>query len=310
MLKFPDYNTSSLYTAIGLRYSHERSSLNQGQALELIPFANTNNTAIFGALEKEFGGVTLFSGLRYEHVKRAVKYYTRQRDYIEGSESPNLFAANLGLAWKGYRIDFSGIKRMANLYERYADGIHPAAAVIVRGDTTIRSEQVWQANISLPFPTTNGWEIYAGLFYNYFPNFIYTASSPSPELTIAGAFFVEQYIQNKAQLGGLDLTVKKSIESAHVDFSMTSSITLGQNIDSKQSLPDIPPFEIKPGLSWTTELKRNKTLGLSIDYQYLPKLGSTPWTKSLPPPSAAAPCQCKAEVIIRTKEILFHENHC
>ena len=136
-----------------------------------------------------------------------------------------------------------------------------AAAVIVRGDTAIRSEQVWQANISLPFPTTNGWEIYAGLFYNYFPNFIYTASSPSPELTIAGAFFVEQYIQNKAQLGGLDNTIKKSIEKAHLDFSVTSSITLGQNLDTNNLYLIYLRLEFFPGLSWTTELKRNKTLG-------------------------------------------------
>ena len=85
-----DHNTSSLYTTFGLRYSHEENRPQSGTGAEpLIPFANTN-TAIFGALEKEFGGVNLFSGLRYEHVKRAVKYYTRQRDYIEGSEYAQL----------------------------------------------------------------------------------------------------------------------------------------------------------------------------------------------------------------------------
>lgn len=299
-----DHNTSSLYTTVGLRYSHEENRPQSGTGTNpIIPFANTNTTAIFGTLEKEFGGVTLFSGLRYEHVKRAVKYYTGLGDYVEQNESPDLFAANLGLAWKGYRIDFSGIKRMANLYEQYADGIHPAAAVIIRGDSAIRSEQVWQANISLPFPTTNGWEIYAGLYYNYFPNFIYTISSPSPELTIAGAFFVEQYIQNKAQLGGLDLTIKKSIEKAHINLLMTSSITLGQNLDTKQSLPDIPPFEINPGLSWTTELKRNKTLGLSIDYQYLAKAWFYPIDQVVaPPPSAAHLVNASAELMIRTKK--------
>ena len=83
---------------------------------------------------------------------------------------------------------------------------------------------------------------------------------------------------------------------------MTSSITLGQNIDSKQSLPDMPPFEINPGLSWTTELKRNKTLGLSIDYQYLAKAWFYPVNQVVALSIGSTPCQCSAEVMIRTKK--------
>ena len=169
MRSFDGLQHVQLIYNFGLRYSHEENRPQSGTGTNpIIPFANTNSTSIFGALEKAFGEVTLFTGLRYEHIQREVKYYTGQGDYVEERESPNLYAANLGLAWKGYRIDFSGIKRMANLYEQYADGIHPAARLLFEGIRAIRSEQVWQANVSLPFPSTTDGNL-CGTFYNYFP---------------------------------------------------------------------------------------------------------------------------------------------
>jgi len=289
-----------------MRYSHEENRPQDGTGRRpLVPFTNTNTIAMY--VESEYGAksFTLFSGLRYEYVQRQVKYFTRQREYIESSESPSLYAGNIGLAWKNYRIDFSTTRRLANLYERYADGIHPAAAVIVRGDSTITSEQVWQVNLSLPFEMNNEWELYTGIYYNYFPNYIYTVSSATPELSIAGAFFVQEYLQNKAQLGGLDVSILKRFKPLNLEARLTSSLLLGQNIDTKDALPDIPPLDINPGLTWTPSISNNNTLSLSVDYQYLARAWFYPRNQvAVIPPDAAHLVNASAELFIRTKKYL------
>ena len=301
-----DYSNLTNYAKVGVRYSHEENRPQDGTGRRpLVPFANTNTIAMY--VESEYGAksFTLFSGLRYEYVQRGVKYFTRQREYIESSESPSLYAGNIGLAWKSYRIDFSTTKRLANLYERYADGIHPAAAVIVRGDSTITSEQVWQVNLSLPFEMNNGWELYTGIYYNYFPNYIYTVSSATPELSISGAFFVQEYVQNKAQLGGLDVSILKSFKPLNLEARLTSSLLLGQNIDTKDALPDIPPLDINPGLTWTPSISNNNTLSLSVDYQYLARAWFYPRNQvAVIPPDAAHLVNASAELFIRTKKYL------
>ena len=301
-----DHRNSTNYTKVGLRYSHEENRPQDGTGRRpLVPFANTNTIAMY--VESEYGAesITVFGGLRYEYVQRQVKYFTRQREYIESSESPSLYAGSLGLAWKSYRLDLSTTRRLPNLYERYADGIHPAAAVIVRGDSTIQSEQVWQVNLSLPFDMSNGWELYTGIYYNYFPNYIYTASSTIPELSISGAFFVQEYLQNRAQLGGLDFSILKSFELLNIEASLTSSLLLGQNIDSKDALPDIPPLDINPGLTWTPSLRNNNSLSLSVDYQYLARAWFYPRNQvAVIPPDAAHLVNVSAELFIRTKKYL------
>ena len=301
-----DYSNLTNYARVGMRYSHEENRPQDGTGRRpLVPFANTNTIAMY--VESEYGAksFTLFSGLRYEYVQRQVKYFTRQREYIESSESPSLYAGNIGLAWKNYRIDFSTTRRLANLYERYADGIHPAAAVIVRGDSTITSEQVWQVNLSLPFEMNNEWELYTGIYYNYFPNYIYTVSSATPELSIAGAFFVQEYLQNKAQLGGLDVSILKRFKPLNLEARLTSSLLLGQNIDTKDALPDIPPLDINPGLTWTPSISNNNTLSLSVDYQYLARAWFYPRNQvAVIPPDAAHLVNASAELFIRTKKYL------
>ena len=74
-------------------------------------------------------------------------------------------------------------------------------------------------------------------------------------------------------------------------------------------LPDIPPFEINPGLL-DDGTQKKQDISLSVDYQYLAKAWFYPVDQVVAPPPSAAHSSMRVQKYDTYQEIFFYENYC
>ena len=155
------------------------------------------------------------AGLRYDY--RHLNVYYRPRGNASVVIAPQYtytsFSSSLGAVYQPrtdvtLQLNIGSAWRPPTAAELYSDGIHHGAASYEKGDSTLRTEQSYQANFSVNWSLNDKLTIEAGAYYNHMDDFIYLQPDSLPRLTITGAFPAYTYTQVNAVFRGVDATVK------------------------------------------------------------------------------------------------------
>lgn len=194
-------------------------------------------------------------GVRYDQ-RDLTSYYWIKNDL----QSPRLFFSNmsynLGGIFKpdsGLQITINGANgwRAPAVNELYSDGLHHGVGAIERGDKNLKTEY---CNNVITGITIDRKKLRAELTaYGYwFRNYIYYNPSPTPELTIRGAFPVFNYVQNNARIVGADASLQYNI-AAWFQVKARAMWVRGTNTETKEALVYMPADRYEG--SFTLKLK-------------------------------------------------------
>lgn len=238
-----------------------------------------NNLAIFIRADNELQTPVK----QFYNLSGSVNY-----KYDLGSEE-HVFTS-IGTAW-----------RPPSVNELYSGGLHHGSAALEYGDNKLLKEQVVNVNTGYEFKK-DGLKLYAQVYVNYFPNYIYLAPTGETSLTIRGAFPVYEFKQVSANLNGLDFEVSYDLLQS-LSTSFKAGIIRANNLTNDRFLWGMPSDEYDLGLSWLPNLKgRFSKTSLSVNYNYVTEqLRHNVVDDFIMPPPAYGILNFKATTQINTK---------
>lgn len=180
------------------------------------------------------------------------------------------FSASAGIKYqqneKSYFIgNYSLSSRPPNPSELFSDGLHHSAARIELGDLRLNQEISNRISASYYYDNKSLNLIIEG-FYNRVNDFMYL-EPVGIEQTIRGAFPVWNYLQSDAELYGLDLSANYNITNA-LSISNKSSYTIGNDLENKKPLINIPAFNTINSLSYKNANWNNFSATLTNEWVF------------------------------------------
>lgn len=176
-----------------------------------------------------------------------------------------------GINWKpaddfSVKMNISRASRTPNAAELFADGLHHSAAIVERGELSIKSEQITQINLDLEgkLPLLSGLSFEISPYYYFSKNFINQIPS-GVQSSNRGVFPIWDYQQISAQVYGLDADVTLNF-SPRLIYTGQFSYIHGQDTTSDHPLILMPPARLRNRLELRL-LKENR-LKLSAEHQY------------------------------------------
>ncbi len=140
--------------------------------------------------------------------------------------------------------------RPPNVSELFSDGLHHSAARIELGDLRLNSETSHRISASFLGETENlSWQIDA--YSNHIQDYIYIVPIGTQQ-TIRGAFPVWSYKQADALFFGFDAWAKISLSNKW-NYNINSSYIYAEDIDNKEGIVDIPPFQVRNKIFYYNE---------------------------------------------------------
>ena len=134
------------------------------------------------------------------------------------------------------KINYARVARTPNPAELFADGLHHSAAIIERGDLTLKNETGHQINLDLStkMNVLNGLNIQLNPYAFFTKNFI-SEIPVGIQNTIRGTFPVWKYRQVDVEMLGIDLDILLKINE---DFTYSSrgSYLYGQDLTNDEPL--------------------------------------------------------------------------
>jgi len=129
----------------------------------------------------------------------------------------NGLSANVGVSRKmnkylSFVMNGSYAWRPPSINELYSNGLHHGAAAIEIGDENLQKERSWNAIISGKYERKK-FSAEAEAYYNLIEDFIFLSPTPTPVLTIRGAFPAFEFKQCNAVLSGINYQVKQGIQA-------------------------------------------------------------------------------------------------
>lgn len=189
-----------------------------------------------------YDGAHIHSQAHGQEVRGVVRDF---RDYslalgVEYVPAPgHLLRASVGRAF-----------RLPSVNELTSNGVHHGAFRHEVGDSTLVSEQGWQADVSYSLHA-DGWELTLSPFYSYYPHFIALHPtgrwSPLPD---AGQIY--QYIDAPTTLTGGEVSVKVCIYRA-LHYSLSGEYVHTLNHRTHTATPFSPPATMRNTLSWEAQ---------------------------------------------------------
>jgi iron complex outermembrane receptor protein len=234
--------------------------------------------------------IELEAGVRYDYKNLRSFYYIGNN-----LQKPNLNFSNV--SWNtgtilkpttnlNFFINVGSAWRSPSPNELYSNGLHQGLGSIERGDTTLKTEQVY--NITATGLYQNGnttFEISA--YHNQFTNFIYLNPDSQPELTIKGAFPVFHYKQANVRISGIDAKASTELFK-HLQLTAKAMLLRAWNYTINDYLVYMPSDRYSLDIRAFTKVSKNvKDLYLQGGYQYVTKQWRVPDSTDFAPPPKA-----------------------
>jgi iron complex outermembrane receptor protein len=193
-------------------------------------------------------------------------------NYRFGEKSRLYF--NTGTAWRSPSIN-----------ELYASGLHHGAAALEYGDENLQQETAWNNALSLEY---GGKRLYAeaGVYVNFFDNFIYLEPLQPPALTIAGAFPVFAYKQTTARISGADAVIRYVLVK-ELELEVRGSMLRAYDISNGQWIIQMPADRLSGGINWHFHDRRDIGWDITAQYAYVAEQTRIPAAEDYASPPAA-----------------------
>ncbi|GAB0155556.1 TonB-dependent receptor [Chryseobacterium sp. Alg-005] len=260
------------------------------KARRLIPDYYRYDAGAFSVFKYHFNSkLNAEAGIRYDFSRYdAYKYYDEDEwndkyatifpeFFIQKNDSRVLtrpildyhnFSANIGLNYKPVsnlelKLNLSRSDRSPNPAELFADGLHHSAAVMEKGDLTIKKEEVYNANLSLSahFNILKGLHIEANPYIMFSNSFI-NQVPVGIQSTNRGVFPVWNYQQIKARIFGIDADAELKILD-NIKWNTGFSILRGDDLTHDEPLILMMPANLRN----TLEIKLDKPKNFYISFE-------------------------------------------
>ena len=221
-----------------------QQSLNLGEEA-LIPEYKLFDIGAYATVSKKLNSVTLNGGLRFDN--RHLDFHSRDFSGATGS---------IGAVWNAgdhlnIRLNMARGFRAPNMSELGSDGIHEGTLRYEIGNTDLKPEYSWQADLGLDF-TSQYVSAQVALFANRIENYIF---SKRIDKVMEEGFRTYEYTQGDARLLGFEAGADfHPIHSIH--FQNTFSLVDAQQMHASDDAKYLP---MTPAPRWTSELKFEMT---------------------------------------------------
>lgn len=267
LIERPKWN---LETGINGGYQNNYSST-KTEARRLVPNYDRFYAGIYSVYKYKFlSDLDLELGARYDFDRYEVtKWYDLSRwearyaqDYSDfvvrinqnriltkPTLNYNNISANAGIVYHpsenfNLKFNYARVSRSPNVAELFADGLHHSAAIIERGDMSLKSETGNQFNLvaDMRFKVLGGLNISVNPYFFYTKNFINEIPTGYSNTQWGGDFVVYDFQQIDAKMYGADLDVALKIND-NLSYKGNASYVYGQDITH-----DVPLIMMMPAM--------------------------------------------------------------
>jgi iron complex outermembrane receptor protein len=186
------------------------------------------------------------------------------------------FMGNVGTAWRAPSVN-----------ELYSNGLHHGAAAVEYGNSSLQEERAYVSTFTAIYSPFEDLHVEISPYYNYIQGFIYRQATPTPVLTIRGAFPGFNYTQTDAILKGIDVYAAYHF-TPWMEWKMKASVLRAWNTIEKNWLVLMPSDRIENelGFHWDRN-QRIKHIYIGPSIQYVAKQSRVPSNSDfVDPPSA------------------------
>ena len=221
-----------------------QQSLNLGEE-SLIPEYSLFDIGGYATVSKSFDNFTLNGGLRYDN--RHIDFHSRNFNGVTGS---------VGAVWNlcqhtNIRLNVARGFRAPNMSELGSDGIHEGTLRYEIGNSDLKPEYSWQADLGIDL-SSELISFQAALFANRIENYIF---SKRVNTVMEEGYLTYQYTQGDARLLGFEAGF--DFHPIHrVHFENTFSFVDAQQLHASDDARYLP---MTPAPRWTSELKYELT---------------------------------------------------
>jgi iron complex outermembrane receptor protein len=219
-----------------------QTNTNHGEEI-LIPNAVTVDVGVFAMSDFYYSDKAYWqTGIRFDNRHIQTGDNSFNKNYFAFNFSTGIYqpiVKNFSL-----RINFSSGFRAPNTYELLSDGIHHGTNRYETGNINLKTENSYQADMSLNYKSTH-LEIFVSPYFNYIRNFIFLQPTG---MQVEGTS-VYDYVQKDAFLFGGEAGVHfhpHPLDWLHLECSYSN--TFGQSTH-RDFLPLMPSQKLKTNLS-------------------------------------------------------------
>jgi iron complex outermembrane recepter protein len=214
-----------------------------------VPPNLSQQLGLFTLQELDLTPVKFETSARFEHVSSVA-------DTVSVRRSFNVFNASAGgsyAASDALRIGASLTRavRAPSPEELFANGPHIATGVFERGDSDLKPEASWNAELNLHVHNDR-FNLHAALYHSWFNNHVFESYTGEIEDDLP----VVQFGQTKARYYGLELqghfTAYKTEQHAVV-LDLTADVVRATDTIAGTPLPRIPPLRLRGGVAFTSD---------------------------------------------------------
>lgn len=274
----------SLETGIDGMYQNNYSDP-ATEARRLIPNYDKWYAGVYSVFKYKLSpSLNLESALRYDYTQYEVtkwfdksdweSYYAAQypQFYVRTNQNrvltkPSLnyqnVSFNAGLEYHpsgnfNLKFNYAKVGRAPNIAELFADGLHHSAAIIERGNMSIKNENGHQFNLiaDVKVPVLQGLEISANPYFFMTKNFINQVPNGVLQPTQYGTFPVWSYQQIDARMWGADLDINWKL-TTNLIYKGRASYVYGQDMTNNEPLILMLPPNFSNGLTFNQEKWKN-----------------------------------------------------
>ena len=161
-------------------------------------------------------------------------------------------------------LNYALSTRAPNPSELFSDGLHHAAARFEFGDLRLNQEVSNRIGISYNYKDDK-LNFLVDTYYNFINDYIYLRPSGESEITNRGEFVAWEYVQSRAEIFGVDLSLSYNI-SDQINFTNKSSFIKGYDKTDAIPLIDIPSFYTTNSITFEKKEWKNFRANLTSEW--------------------------------------------
>lgn len=255
-----------------------------------IPNYINNTWGVFATERYVKEHIEFEAGLRYDQ-KNLKSFYYIGNNLVNPVLDFNNVSWNIGTILKpkkelNFLINVGSAWRAPAPNELYSNGIHHGVGSIERGDSNLKTEQVYNITVTGLYKTKTT-QIELTAYHNQFSNFIYLNPASQPELTIKGAYPVFNYKQANARISGIDAKVQTQLFN-HLELTSKAMILRAWNYSINDYLVYMPSdrYSVDAKLFFNSAGNIKESY-FQVGYQYITKQWRVPDSTDFAPPPKA-----------------------
>ncbi|MEO5616467.1 MAG: TonB-dependent receptor [Candidatus Eisenbacteria bacterium] len=216
----------------------------------LIPASTGTDVALFAFEQAEAGRWHFALGARFDHktldvdedLALGVVAQKQDWDAVTGNigalyrvAEPVALVANV---CRGFRAPSN--------FDLYSNGVHEGTVAYEKGNPGLKVETSLNGDVALRLQTSR-FRAEAGGFINAIQDYIYPR--PTGTFDAASGFEIFETVQGRARLAGFEVSAEAHPEQ-RIHISASSDFVRGDNVDTDQPLPWIPPLRALYGVRY------------------------------------------------------------